>query len=465
MKSKKILVPTLMLGLTPFLGACSASTYTAEYNYDMEVEQFFDDFEKMVELFNEYDIVGFEVEEIDTSDFEEKKDGLYVLENGKITYKVYTKKDKVSRFEISGKGAKDDNEAEEISESLITHFVIGDLLLNPEMVYDLDLFEDRMDDLGNFAEEASEGNTFKSIKKFDENNSDYTYDSSMFGTKVTLAVNANDDDDYEDETYDQYLAQAEAMGIEGTYEMFEFSAKVQSLGSDLSQLESLLEDYEVDMESTENSTDGNQSNNASNIFEEEKDEVVVEEQEKEEVKEEKPSMNSSTGSATITSPSNPAKIGQSAVVDFKNLKTSSMVKGEIKIVNVVRGDKALKIVEEYNAGGNTLTIDTSDIQDGTELMVFEYELTSPKTDDAKDYYSSVSFDLTAMDGESTLEANGYSFWSSPRTITDSDDYEILEGAGHTVRHRMVVLVPENYDDFLLVADYYDGEQAAYLSVK
>ena len=178
------------------------------------------------------------------------------------------------------------------------------------------------------------------------------------------------------------------------------------------------------------------------------------------------SSSSSTSSvAKKSSPSNPGKVGEPVLATIKNYKTSSLADVEITLDKVVRGEEAIKIVDKYNAQDNVSTIDYSDLVEGkTELMVLEYTVEVVSDEPSDSYFSTYSTYLKDLDGESSAEGNGYSFWSGAWSINDSNNYPNLK-VGKPATYRVVLSAPTGVDDFLIKLEQYENETDAYFSLK
>lgn len=181
------------------------------------------------------------------------------------------------------------------------------------------------------------------------------------------------------------------------------------------------------------------------------------------------SSNSSSASTSSkvekSSPSNPGRVGDTVLATIKNYKTGKYADVEVTLNKIVRGDEAIKMVDKYNAQDNASEIDYSSLEPGeTELMVFEYTVEVVSDEPSDSYFTTYSAYLKDLDGESSAEGNGYSFWMGAWSIDDTSNYPNLK-VGQPATYRKVMTVPVGLDDYLIRLECYENEVDAFFSLK
>lgn len=221
------------------------------------------------------------------------------------------------------------------------------------------------------------------------------------------------------------------------------------------ELDAFLHDgYDQEDESTDD---------ASVVFED------VEEEEEEEKKSNSTSNKETTSSALVegkvTTPNNPAKVGETASASIKNYKTDSFAQTTITLDKATRGKDAIKMIDDYHdSGDNIMEFDYSQLVEGkTELLILDYTVNVTSDEPEDSYFSDYSVYIKALDGESTAEGNGYRFIFGGDDMNTYEDYPDLE-VGKPENFRVILTVPTGSDDFLIRFESYGAEDYTYFKL-
>lgn len=443
MKNRKLWA-SAAIASTLFVATACQSQYAAEHSFEIGFDEFIDQLAPIVEVASEGEMKAPKV-----SKFKSVKN-VWSYENNELGMKIYLKDDEVSRVEFT---ISDNRKlTEEDVEELTYLWVSSAFVLQPGLIFDSEFTEEFNDFVSELADSASEERKVtESIDLYDGLH-EITYRPNK---SLTVSISANGEEAFESDEMSLYLELFKMLGYDNLGEIFDLMNS--NFFEELLSFENLDLDLEELMDHTPESALQNQSSTLDTITQ--KEEVTV----KEETKEESAST-SKNSTTSLATPSNPAKLGETVPISFKNYTKNEMVEGTITLNKIIRGKEALRRIDEYNEKSTLSTIDYSELDDAiSEIMLFEYTLTAPSTDSKSDHYGSVSSDIVANDGESAVKYNGNSYlFSLTKSLNlEYDDLKVGKPATFTY----IVEVPKGYDDFLLEFSAYEGEIKAYFTVK
>lgn len=157
-------------------------------------------------------------------------------------------------------------------------------------------------------------------------------------------------------------------------------------------------------------------------------------------------------SSTITSP---LEIGQTGVASKYAPKNSDYHDVDICLSNVIRGDAAKKIVDDYNSKGHAVTIGALE-NSQLEYAVGEYTITLPSDFPSDEYGPSedITSEIKGKDDNGVVY-NGVLYVASTWNIPTVGDESRVIKSGVPEKGRFIFAIPKGCTDYIIALGEYD----------
>ncbi len=157
------------------------------------------------------------------------------------------------------------------------------------------------------------------------------------------------------------------------------------------------------------------------------------------------------GAARESTLENPVEIGEWSIASKYNTNTSGNQNVNVRITNVIRGDEAKKMAQDYMSSDYSI-YKYEEPEANLEWAVIEYDVDFADTYVPGELGASpnVEIDITGLDGRS-IKDNGITYFTSVIEIGSRDYIKTKTGSG-----KALTQLPQGFTDYIIQAGAYGG---------
>ncbi|MEW8955923.1 hypothetical protein [Clostridium sp.] len=204
------------------------------------------------------------------------------------------------------------------------------------------------------------------------------------------------------------------------------------------------------------------TNNTSSTEESSKTSSETKSEESTEKSNEKSANSTKSESAKESSIQSPLQIGETGITSKYSVKSKDERKANVTLTNIIRGEAAQKLVDEFNAENGFISI--SPLESSLlEFAVAEYTTTLPNdfpADDESAIDQNLRVDITGLDGEG-LKYDGILYIPSAWNFNSLKMSDVFLKSGESAKARVVFAMPKGCTDYLINFGEYDNTLAYY----